>query len=185
MKHIFLLLNLICLAQIVEGQDRIYENTYKAKDWTIALSIYSDNKYELVSGWSTGSGNDIISGAFYWSKGYIQNKNDTLIFIDSISSKKIFATKKLEGDAIELISWEDYKNKEDETNYFEGWDTEINKKVFLDDFLIQNNLLYLSTIYEGTIEKKRLKLLKAYSWKNGKKKQIYQDGIGFTKDWQK
>ena len=181
MKKLFLLLSLLMSVHLTYSQKKIDEYRYHTKDGSVSMSISSDNKYELLTAWSIEPYSDVSETFFYWGTGYIQHKNDTLICIDSTNYKKILVIKKSE-DVVKIVDWKDYKNRDDETNSLEGWKGDYKNKFYLDDFLTRNNYLYLQTIYEGTSENRRRKLLKAYFWKDGKKRQVYEDGVGFIRE---
>ena len=180
MKKLFLLLSILLSVQLANCQEKVYEYRYHTKDGSISMSISSDNMYVLDSWRSLGSDDDDPGISFTWSEGFIQSNNDTLVCVDSTNYKKLFILRESEY-MVNIVGWNDYKNREDETNCIIGWEG-FYDKVFLDDFLTRNNCLYLQTIYEGTSENRRLKLLKAYSWKDGKKKKVYEDGIGFIRE---
>lgn len=191
MKRNIVTLFLLILALSTNGQGT-FRYIYNNKN--IVLNIYSNNKYTLLSTWwwndietdshtlNNDGKNGTIDwgnknkheGIINWSEGYLKNYNDTIICIDSKSHKKIYLLKAQGNDIFKVINWNDYKNKNDKTNWHLGWNNNAKEKVYIDDLFKGDTMFFIKLKIEEQTQTNRAKLLKVYKWNSGVKSTVYE-----------
>lgn len=134
----------------------------KAQDsWVIGyisknmeIDIHSNAEYNFVSGWNKDD--SYIScipdedynfhkdpNIIIWSEGKIRYVKDTLICVDSKTHKRIYLLKTKDGDVLKVIKWDDYKNRNEKSNWHLGWNNDPGQKVFIDNLFRESPYFYI------------------------------------------